>query len=78
MTGPSHADLNREIGGLMAGMDAINKGLDAIDRRLEKIETRLTTLEGKENERKGMMALLATIAAVVGAGISWLLQWGHH
>ena len=79
MTGPDHADLQRDMGRVEGKQDAMGARLDRLEKAVndgfDKIDKRLAGLEAKENERKGAMALLMVLSGAIGGGLVKLVTF---
>lgn len=64
------AQLHRDIGGIQARLDALEKAQAQNTETLQEIKTRLAELRGG---RKAL-AWLVGAAATAGAGVSWLMK----
>lgn len=64
------AQLHRDIGGIQARLDALEKAQAQNTETLQEIKTRLAELRGG---RKAL-GLLVTAAATTGAAVSWLMK----
>lgn len=80
----NHDDLQRSLGRVEGNQDAmearmdrfekaLGEGFTKVEDTLEKINARLARIETKEAERKGALAVLAAIGAVVVGIVSSLI-----
>ena len=68
--GVDTAQLHRDIGGIQARLDALERAQAQNTETLQEIKTRLAELRGG---RKAL-GFLVTAAATTGAAVSWLMK----
>jgi septal ring factor EnvC (AmiA/AmiB activator) len=70
MTPPNHTDLYQGLGRLEGATQSMGARLDKIEDVLERIDQRLANLEGKENQRRGALAMLMVFSGAIGGLIA--------
>lgn len=70
MTGPNHADLQRDMGRVEAGLEALEKmmeqGFKDIKAELRDIKTDVEALKTAESQRKGAFQLGHWVIGIIG------------
>lgn len=86
MTACSHDDLNRSLGRLEGDVksvsDRIDRLEDNLDQRFDRLDTaidglltRMDRQDALENQRKGVFAVVAVLAASIGSIVTGVLAW---
>lgn len=80
----SHDDLQRSLGRVEGNQRAMEQRMDRFEKLISegfsRLEKRLADIESRESERKGMMIVIAAIAAffsaiLTGALAAWIKGW---
>lgn len=85
MTSPTHGDIQRDIGGLETGLealkDAMEKGFQRqtedvreVKRELVDIRKDIAELKLAESQRKGALAAIVSGGGVIGGAVWALIQ----
>ena len=78
MTGPDHADLQRDMGRVEGKQDAMGARLDRLEKIIEdgfrEIRKDIADLKAAESQRKGALAVLVAVGGAVGGAIWALIE----
>lgn len=73
MTSPTHTDLHRDIGGLEATVDGMEKRLDRIEKAIEdgfrELRKDIADLKLKDGQRSALEKAAVWLAGVIGAAL---------
>ena len=78
MTMPNHSDIQRDLGRMEGKSDEMGARLDRLEKIIEdgfaEVRREISELKADKSERKGALAVLATVAGILGAALSWALE----